>query len=34
MRLFDEYALGGATWAIVAVGAGGRLRWVQTESYV
>jgi len=34
IKLFDEHALGGATWVTVAVGAGGRLRWVRTESYV
>ena len=34
MKLFDEHALGGATFVTVAVGAGGRLRWVHTESYV
>src|SRR5207244_1950641 len=34
IKLFDEHALGGATWVTVAVGAAGRLRWVRTESYV
>jgi uncharacterized protein YhbP (UPF0306 family) len=34
IKLFDEHAIGGATWVTVAVGAGGRLRWVQTETYV
>jgi len=34
IKLFDEHALGGATFVTVAVGAGGRLRWVRTESYV
>ena len=34
IKLFDEHALGGATWVTVAVGAGGGLRWVRTESYV
>ncbi|TMF65870.1 MAG: pyridoxamine 5'-phosphate oxidase family protein [Chloroflexi bacterium] len=34
IKLFDEHVLGGATWVTVAVGAGGRLRWVRTESYV
>jgi uncharacterized protein YhbP (UPF0306 family) len=34
MKLFDEHALGGATFVTVAVRAGGRLRWVHTESYV
>jgi uncharacterized protein YhbP (UPF0306 family) len=34
LKLFDEHALGGATFVTVAVGAGGRLRWVRTESYV
>lgn len=34
MKLFDERALGGATFVTVSVGAGGRLRWVRTESYV
>jgi len=34
MKLFDEHALGGATFVTVVVGAGGRLRWMRTESYV
>jgi uncharacterized protein YhbP (UPF0306 family) len=34
LKLFDEHALGGATFVTVAVGAGGRLRWVKTETYV
>ena len=34
MKLFDEHALGGATFVTVSVGVGGRLRWVRTESYV
>ncbi|TMC69432.1 MAG: pyridoxamine 5'-phosphate oxidase family protein [Chloroflexi bacterium] len=34
IKLFDEHALGGATFVTVAAGAGGRLRWVRTESYV
>jgi uncharacterized protein YhbP (UPF0306 family) len=34
LKLFDEHALGGATFVTVAVGPGGRLRWVRTESYV
>jgi hypothetical protein len=34
IKPFDEHALGGATFVTVAVGAGGRLRWVRTESYV
>ena len=34
IKLFDEHALGGATWVTVAVEARGRLRWVQTETYV
>ncbi len=34
MKLFDEHALGGATWVTVAVGAGGRLRWLSTVTYV
>ena len=34
IKLFDEHALGGAIWVTVAVEAGGRLRWVQTETYV
>ena len=34
IKLFDEHALGGATWVTVAVGAGGRLRWVSTETYL
>jgi uncharacterized protein YhbP (UPF0306 family) len=34
LKLFDEHALGGATFVTVAVGTGGRLRWVSTETYV
>jgi uncharacterized protein YhbP (UPF0306 family) len=34
IKLFNEHALGGATFVTVAVGAGGRLRWLRTESYV
>jgi uncharacterized protein YhbP (UPF0306 family) len=34
IKLFDEHALGGATWVTVSVGTGGRLRWVTTETYV
>ena len=34
IKLFDEHALGAATWVVVAVGKGGRLRWVTTETYV
>ena len=34
VKLFDEHALGGATFVTAAVGAGGRLRWVRTEIYV
>ena len=34
LKLFDEHALGGATFVTVAVGADGRLRWVRTETYV
>jgi len=34
LKLFDEHALGGATFVTVAVGAGGRLRWMRTETYV
>jgi uncharacterized protein YhbP (UPF0306 family) len=34
IKLFDEHALGGATWVTVAVGADGRLRWVTTETYL
>jgi uncharacterized protein YhbP (UPF0306 family) len=34
LKLFDEHALGGATFVTVAVGARGRLRWMRTESYV
>ena len=34
IKLFDEHALGGATFVTVAVGAGGRLRWVSTETYL
>ncbi len=34
IKLFDEHSLGGATFVTVTVGAGGRLRWVKTESYV
>jgi len=34
IKLFDEHALGAATWVTLAVGAGGRLRWVMTETYV
>lgn len=33
IKLFDERALGGATFVTVAVSSG-RLRWVRTESYV
>ena len=34
IKLFDEHTLGGATLVTVTVGAGGRLRWERTESYV
>jgi len=34
IKLFDEHALGGATFVTVAVGVGGKLRWVRTESYM
>ena len=34
IKLFDEHALGGARWVTVTVEAGGRLRWVTTETYV
>jgi uncharacterized protein YhbP (UPF0306 family) len=34
MKLFDERALGGATFVTVKVEAKGRVRWEKTESYV
>lgn len=34
LKLFDEHALGGATFVTVAVGPAGRLRWLRTETYV
>jgi len=34
VKLFDEHALGGATWVTLAVEVGGRVRWVKTETYV
>jgi uncharacterized protein YhbP (UPF0306 family) len=34
LKLFDEHAVGGATFVTVAVGPAGRLRWMRTESYM
>jgi len=34
IKVFDEHALGGAIFVTLAVGAGGRLRWISTEAYV
>ncbi len=33
LKLFDEHALGGATFVTLAVAPGSRLRWMRTESY-
>ena len=34
MKLFDEHALGGATFITIAVSGRGSLRWIKTEEYV